>query len=180
MVIILQAKEGADMDSVEVGARIAAARKEKALTQKQLAALLHVTDKAVSKWECGKNYPDLSLVESLAAALDTTPAALLGLTEQSGDEALSAAAVLYQDQRRRWLRELRNRACLLLAYGVLLISVLTWLSRCLDERMIYGLPQGLIGVMNALSGVIIGFAVWAIRSSVKQLRQEAEPATPRE
>ena len=178
--VIMPAKEGAVMDSIEVGARIAASRKKKELTQKQLADLLHVTDKAVSKWECGKNFPDLTLLEALATALDTTPAVLLGLNEKSGDEALSAATVLYQDQRRRWLRELKNRACLLLAYGITLVVVLVWLSRCLDERMIYGLPQALIGVMNGLSGVIIGFAVWAIRSSVKQLRQEAGPTTSRE
>ena len=178
--VIMPAKEGAVMDSIEVGARIAASRKKKELTQKQLADLLHVTDKAVSKWECGKNFPDLTLLEALATALDTTPVVLLGLNEKSGDEALSAATALYQDQRRRWLRELKNRANLLLVYGITLVVVLVWLSRCLDERMIYGLPQALIGVMNGLSGVIIGFAVWAIRSSVKQLRQEAGPTTSRE
>lgn len=41
------------MDSKEVGARIAAQRKAKCLTQKQVADSLHITDKAVSKWECG-------------------------------------------------------------------------------------------------------------------------------
>ena len=164
------------MDSIETGARIAAQRKAKGLTQKQVADALHITDKAVSKWECGKNFPDLTLLESLAAALDTTPAELLGLNEKSEDEALAAAAVLCQDQRRRWLRELRNRTWLLLVYGVTLLAMLVWLSRCLDQKMIYGLPQTLIGVMNGLSGVIIGFAVWAIRSSVRQLRQEVDPA----
>ena len=54
--VIMPAKEGADMDSIEVGARIAASRKKKELTQKQLADLLHVTDKAVSKWECGDSF----------------------------------------------------------------------------------------------------------------------------
>ena len=54
--VIMPAKEGAVMDSIEVGARIAASRKKKELTQKQLADLLHVTDKAVSKWGCGDSF----------------------------------------------------------------------------------------------------------------------------
>ena len=72
------------MKAAETGKRIAALRQQKGWTQKQLAAQLHVTDKAVSKWERGLNFPDLSLVEPLAAALGTTAAALLGLERLGG------------------------------------------------------------------------------------------------
>jgi len=41
------------MDPEMIGRKIASLRKEQGLTQKDLAALLHVTDKAVSKWERG-------------------------------------------------------------------------------------------------------------------------------
>ena len=41
------------MDAAYTGSRIAALRKEKGWTQRDLASLLHVTDKAVSKWERG-------------------------------------------------------------------------------------------------------------------------------
>lgn len=51
--------------------------KRKALTQKELANLLHVTDRAVSKWERGLCAPDISLLEPLAAALDVTIVELL-------------------------------------------------------------------------------------------------------
>ena len=49
------------------GAFIAHTRKEQGLTQKALADKLHVTDKAISKWERGLCYPDLTLMEDLAA-----------------------------------------------------------------------------------------------------------------
>ncbi|MBQ3112380.1 MAG: helix-turn-helix transcriptional regulator [Firmicutes bacterium] len=49
------------------GALIAAKRKEKGLTQQQLAERLGVTDKAVSKWECDRSLPDISLLPLLAA-----------------------------------------------------------------------------------------------------------------
>lgn len=66
------------MNAEYTGKKIAELRKEKEFTQKELAEKLHVTDKAVSKWERGVNFPDLGLMEKLAEALDTTPSILLG------------------------------------------------------------------------------------------------------
>lgn len=54
------------MNTVDVGKFIAEQRKKKSLTQKELAAMLHVTDKAVSKWETGKCYPDVEIIEKLS------------------------------------------------------------------------------------------------------------------
>ncbi|WP_367925069.1 helix-turn-helix domain-containing protein [uncultured Ruthenibacterium sp.] len=44
------------MDNVKTGDLIRALRKEKNMTQKELACLLHVTDRAVSKWERGVSH----------------------------------------------------------------------------------------------------------------------------
>ncbi len=52
-----------------LGRFIAQRRKERNLTQRELAEALHVTDKAVSKWERGAGCPDISLLEPLAEAL---------------------------------------------------------------------------------------------------------------
>ena len=49
----------------KMAAFIAILRKEKGLTQKELAAHLGVTDKAVSKWERGLNCPDIALLTDL-------------------------------------------------------------------------------------------------------------------
>ena len=62
------------MDAEKVGKFIAAARKEKGLTQQELGDLLHVSDKAVSRWETGKGFPDISSMESLAEALEVSVA----------------------------------------------------------------------------------------------------------
>ena len=144
------------MDSIEVGARIAAQRKAKCLTQKQVADSLHITDKAVSKWECGKNFPDLTVLETLAATLDTTPAYLLGLNEDNSAEALSAATEIYLEQRRRWLKELRNRAWLNLVYCILVFAGLTWIGRYLNNKTAYEPPQILISGMYGLFASITG------------------------
>lgn len=51
-------------------------REKRGYTQKQLADLLCVSDKAVSKWETGKGLPDVSLIEPLAKALGISVAEL--------------------------------------------------------------------------------------------------------
>lgn len=60
------------MDQKKIGGFIAARRKEKGLTQSQLAEKLGITDKAVSKWETGKSMPDLSLFHPLCGLLQIT------------------------------------------------------------------------------------------------------------
>lgn len=65
------------MDAVKTGALIAQARKEKNMTQKDLAQFLHVSTQAVSKWERGLNFPDIALMEPLAELLDLTVSELM-------------------------------------------------------------------------------------------------------
>lgn len=57
------------MDSQKFGAFISTLRKEKGWTQAEFALRLHVTDKAVSKWERGAGFPDIKLIEPMADVL---------------------------------------------------------------------------------------------------------------
>ena len=61
----------------KLGGNIAALRRAKGLTQEQLAGLLGVSAPAVSKWETGASYPDITLLCPLARALDTNVDRLL-------------------------------------------------------------------------------------------------------
>ena len=65
------------MNQEKIGRFIAKARKEKGYTQEQLAEKLGVSNQTVSRWENGKNMPDVSLFESLCEALDITVNELL-------------------------------------------------------------------------------------------------------
>lgn len=60
------------MDQKKIGKFIATIRKEKKMTQGDLAEKLGVTDRAISNWENGKNMPDLSLFKPLCQELDIT------------------------------------------------------------------------------------------------------------
>ena len=57
------------MNSYVTAGAIKALREKKGMTQSQLAGLLNVSDKAVSKWETAKGLPDITLIEPLASAL---------------------------------------------------------------------------------------------------------------
>ena len=65
------------MDNYVTGAMIRSQREKKNMTQEELAARIHVSGKAVSKWETGKGYPDISLIEPLAEALGISVLELL-------------------------------------------------------------------------------------------------------
>lgn len=74
-------KGGTAMNQVEIGKFIAKCRKEKNLTQAQLAEKLNITDRAVSKWETGKSMPDSSIMLEVCEILGITVNELL-----SGEE----------------------------------------------------------------------------------------------
>ncbi|MBR5361755.1 MAG: helix-turn-helix transcriptional regulator [Oscillospiraceae bacterium] len=57
------------MDQIQIGKFIAACRREKGMTQAQLAEKMGVSDRAVSKWETGKNMPDSSIMLDLCSEL---------------------------------------------------------------------------------------------------------------
>ena len=57
------------MNQYVTGAMIKRLREEKRITQQQLAEIMNVSDKAISKWETGRGYPDITLIEPLAEAL---------------------------------------------------------------------------------------------------------------
>lgn len=60
------------MDQIRIGKFIAAARKARGMTQKQLAEQLSISDKTVSKWERGKGLPEVALMLPLCEALQIT------------------------------------------------------------------------------------------------------------
>lgn len=69
------------MNQYVTGAIIRELREKNHMTQTELARKLNVSDKTVSKWETGKGYPDISLLESLAAVLNVSVTELIAGNE---------------------------------------------------------------------------------------------------
>lgn len=78
------------MDQVLIGKFIAEERKRKGYTQKQLSEKLGISDKTISKWECGNGFPEVSLLLPLCQELDITV-----------NELLSGERVSEEDYRRK-------------------------------------------------------------------------------
>lgn len=79
------------MDAGKTGALIAVRRKELELSQEELARRIHVTDKAVSKWETGRGMPGIQSLEPLAEVLELSVSELLSGQRLTAEELPQAA-----------------------------------------------------------------------------------------
>lgn len=160
------------MNAAKIGTFIAAERRAKGWTQRQLADKLQLTDKAISRWETGKGLPDVSLLLPLAAALDVSVGELLAGERQPQPPAVQAAETRTAEQLVSYTRELgpqlrRRRACTVLA-GVLLF-VAAFLALQFLRLMLTG-GAGLPGfsleslvLLVVLPFVFMTFAFWLLR-----------------
>ena len=124
------------MNKERLGTFIGDCRRELGLTQRELAERLHVTDKAVSKWERGLSYPDVTLLEPLAAALGLGVEELMACRRQAvydGEEdpmknlLTISSDSLRRERRRSWGRvgavlALVLAAALVIGYNALYVT----------------------------------------------------------
>lgn len=93
------------MDVKKIGAFIAQVRREKGLTQSELAERIGVTNKAISRWETGRGYPDIELLSTLSEALDVSIQELLDgkrhLTTVNTSDQVSASAICTYSAKQR-------------------------------------------------------------------------------
>ncbi|MBR5287275.1 MAG: helix-turn-helix transcriptional regulator [Clostridia bacterium] len=83
---------------MEFNERLQALRKQKGLTQEELAQALFVSRTAISKWESGRGYPSIDSLKAIAEFFGVTIDALL-----TGGEALSLAQQEHQEKESRFL-----------------------------------------------------------------------------
>lgn len=138
------------MENGKIGPFIRLLRKERNLTQKELAAMLNVTDKAVSKWELGTSLPDVALLLPLAEALGVSVTELLGgiqtpeapPQEQKAPPRDTAGDIL--SYARRTASQRRERLRLWLFAGIsgtfLLSAAVCWIcDMALNRRLTWSL-----------------------------------------
>lgn len=153
--VYYKSQEEVKLDKIEIGSVIARQRKEKGLTQKQLADTLRVSNKTISKWETGEGFPDITILPTLAEVLSITVDELLGGSpikdrDNSGNNAIECAEYLASKTILRF-----KNACVLsstfsisgvVAYWVLWHEFHNVLS--ILVAFIFGLVSGCISLME--------------------------------
>lgn len=131
------------MNQKQIGRYIAEKRRIKNLTQAQLAEQLGISDKTVSKWECGRSMPDYALIQPLCESLDISVSELI-----EGKEASLHERQLMELLRRTQELERQNsilHGVIMLIFGIAL--------QALAPHFV-GSPM-----QDLLSGIILGLSV---------------------
>ena len=144
------------MNQTAIGSYIAKKRREKNLTQEQLAEQLGVSNKTISKWENGKCMPDYSIIEQLCKELSVTLSELM-----DGEDAAEDSVRVYDDEQildlLRRTQELERQKGIL--YGVILV-VLGIASNALSATV------GGSDVRDFISGILMGLSVAEILAGI--------------
>ena len=133
------------MNKERLGNFISGERRNLGLTQRDLAAALHVTDKAVSKWERGLSYPDVTLLEPLAQELDLTVEELMAcrrqaVAEQKGaEETMRNLLDISRDSVRKERRRSWKRIAAVLVLLAVTAAVVAWTKIMVPEDGYYSI-----------------------------------------
>lgn len=144
------------MDNEKFGKFIQKLRKERNMTQKQLGEKLNITDKAISKWERGLSFPDISMLNSIAETFDITVTELLNCeigvkNEIDVEKAIQEAVekiTKSQEKKKNKLKKLKKVSSI--------ISVIIFIC-CLITQLVYLFvlkPRNYEYVLDILSYII--------------------------
>ena len=109
------------MDQQKIGQFLRECRKEKGITQEQLAEMLGVTNRSVSRWENGSNLPDLDILIEMADYYDVELTKRMHLLFIGGFvAAVTYMILLFTDRSDNFLGGL----CLGITFGMMIVGVL--------------------------------------------------------
>jgi transcriptional regulator with XRE-family HTH domain/DNA-directed RNA polymerase subunit RPC12/RpoP len=145
------------MDLNKIGKFIADCRKNKNLTQEQLAEKLNITDRAVSKWERGLSLPDASIMLSLCNILDINVNELLsGEMIDKKDSKETTDKLLLEMARRD---EIKNKKLMVCMWTIVIIAVIFYIG--IISLACNTLEEGtLLGTIIVLSTILFLIAAF--------------------
>lgn len=152
------------MDTHYTGQKILELRKAKGWTQKDLAQRIPVSVAAVSKWERGLNYPDLSLMEPLAEILGITVSELLGLENEPTEQIIKNITEISVHEKNNSARRFLKKLCAIVITVAIFVgaSRFVYLSVTHNDIMqkLFQISGG-TGTMNLLA-LTLGLSAWSL------------------
>ena len=156
------------MTSKECGRFIAELRKEKKLTQKELAEKINVSDKAVSRWETGKGYPDVTSLVSLSEYFDVSVNELLAgkrltvedIKETADENLISVIEEVQKNKKQQNLQVAIYTSVLIVILLPVLIIIgkelfVSMSTQILTENIISAVISTVVGVVLLIVGILI-------------------------
>ena len=145
------------MDQLKIGRFIAVERKRQGLTQRQLAEQLSISDKTISKWECGKGLPEVSLMLPLCKALQIGVNDLLSGERLCEDNYRKRAEEnlmnLIEENRENKNRMLYSVLCV--GVTVVAVSALVALASFLTIPVPARILLLLLAVLTGVTGIFV-------------------------
>jgi len=153
-----------EIDRVKFGAFVAELRKEKGITQKELAEKLAISDKAISKWETGNSIPDVTVLVPLATELGVSVTELLECRRMDYTENMDTAQtdvllkkVIELSEEERQQRRVKNKKIYFL---LVFIALVEWvIIYLLSKNGILFAMENIMPIM-ILSPLSIGFGAY--------------------
>ena len=146
------------MEQIKIGTFLKTLRKEKNMTQEQLAEHLGVSNRTVSRWETGSNMPDISLLTEIAEFFDVSVPELINGERKSANmkeevkEVAETMSVYAEAEKEKLVKSIRNMSFIGLA--ALIIYMVLGRSGAYDRnnffRYTFGISEALVYVTVVL------------------------------
>lgn len=156
------------MTSKECGGFISELRKEKKLTQKELAEKINVSDKAVSRWETGKGYPDVTSLVSLSEYFDVSVNELLAgkrltaedIKETADENLISVFEQVQKNKKQQNLQVAVYTSVLIVVLLPVLIIIgkelfVSMTTQIQAENIISAVVSTVVGIVLLIVGILI-------------------------
>ena len=176
---ILQSKGDArEMDQMKIGTFLKTLRKEKEITQEQLAEYLNTSRRTVSRWETGANLPDLDILMELADYYEVDLRELLDGERKSGkmdkelEETVLKVAEFSNETKERILHNMHG-----LFLGGIAFGILYFILRLTDhaDNFLGGLCEGIMFGLMIVGAIITSRNAAKIRNfKMRLLNREKE------
>ena len=122
------------MDQIKIGKFILNCRKEKGLTQEQLAEKLGVTSKSISRWENGNTMPDYSLLKDLCNELDINVNELLSGEKIKGNDYMNKSEENLIKLRKQI--DKRKKVLTIISYVFMAIIIIAFILNIVLNRFL--------------------------------------------
>ena len=157
------------MNQEAIGKFIAECRKEKGLTQLQLAEQLNITNRAVSKWETGKSCPDASIMLELCNILGITVNELLSgerISMENYQKKAEENLVELQEKKEKTMKDYKKLEKIWIIAAAVLVTAHFVINSCFPENHGTGMGLLLLGIL-LITLVIFFFRHYEIKIKLK-------------